>query len=84
MQVWNVNRHSGVVGVFNVQGASFSRARRAFHTHDSAPSGVTARVTPADVPPLALGQEGTYAAYRDSTQARSGALTPNPNPNSKK
>ena len=49
VQVWNMNPVNGVVGVFNVQGSSWSRKRRAFHTHDPTPPLLQTLVTPTDV-----------------------------------
>lgn len=36
--MWNLNPACGVVGVFNLQGASWDRSRRRFHIHDAAPA----------------------------------------------
>jgi hypothetical protein len=69
--VWNANAYCGVVAVFNVQGSSFSRALRRFHTHDDAPPALAAHVRAADVPTLAaLAAQGggLVAAYTDSSQ----------------
>ncbi|KAL4534616.1 hypothetical protein Ndes2526A_g05500 [Nannochloris sp. 'desiccata'] len=52
LKIWNMNSVNGVVGVFNVQGSSFSRRYRSFRTHDSSPPTLTAVVKPEDVPPL--------------------------------
>ena len=53
LQVWNVNHCGGVVGVFNVQGASWSRTKHVFVTHDAAPPALEAVVRPQDVAPFA-------------------------------
>lgn len=50
LQVWNVNKYSGVVGVFNIQGSTWSRTRRQFIIHDSSPPQLTTAVKPADIP----------------------------------
>lgn len=50
MQVWNVNKYSGVVGVFNIQGSSWSRTRRQFIIHDTSPPQLATVVKPADIP----------------------------------
>ncbi len=34
-QIWNCNATTGVVGVFNLQGASWDRSRRRFHIHSA-------------------------------------------------
>ena len=53
LQVWNVNHCGGVVGVFNIQGATWSRQRHAFVTHDATPAVLEAIVRPQDAAPLA-------------------------------
>lgn len=52
VQVWNVNRYNGMVGVFNLQGSSWSRTRRQFLIHDDVPPSLTTAVKPADIPLL--------------------------------
>jgi raffinose synthase len=52
LKVWNRNPVTGVVGVFNVQGSTFSRTRRNFHCHDDSPPTLSAVVRPTDVPTL--------------------------------
>lgn len=52
MQIWNVNRYNGMVGVFNLQGSSWSRTRRQFVIHDTTPPSLTTAVKPADIPLL--------------------------------
>jgi len=52
LKIWNMNSVNGVVGVFNVQGSSYSRQYRSFRTLDSSPPTLTAVVKPEDVPPL--------------------------------
>ncbi|KAI3436643.1 hypothetical protein D9Q98_006059 [Chlorella vulgaris] len=77
LKVWNVNAYCAVVAVFNIQGSSFNRRLRRFHTHDAAPPPLTAAVSSADVPLLAQQgaqggcadeETGMCAAYVDSTQ----------------
>ena len=36
-----MNSATGVVGVFNLQGASWDRSRRRFHIHDASPPELT-------------------------------------------
>ena len=48
--MWNVNKYSGVVGVFNIQGSTWSRTRRQFIIHDTSPPQLTTVVKPADIP----------------------------------
>ncbi len=43
-QVWNVNRYSGIVGAFHLQGASWSRTRRQFLVHDETPPPLATQV----------------------------------------
>jgi hypothetical protein len=71
LQVWNLNACGAVVGVFNIQGSSWDRRRRRFHTHDVAPPVLTAAVRPLDVPGLADGSH-MFAAYSDRTKVRGG------------
>jgi len=51
LKVWNRNNCSGVVGVFNVQGSSWDRDRRKFHTHNKHPPTLATRVRVQDVQP---------------------------------
>ena len=62
-----MNACGGVVGVFNIQGAAFSREQRRFCTHDPAPPTLSAAVRPADIPALA-GTAESFAVYQDTTQ----------------
>ncbi len=79
LKIWNVNEVNGVVGVFNVQGSSFSRRYRSFRTHDTNPPTLKAVVKPADVPTLMTSSTdsistststGMFVLYSD----RSGAM----------
>ena len=45
-----MNKYGGVVGVFNIQGSSWSRSRRQFIIHDKSPPPLTTVVRPADIP----------------------------------
>ncbi len=45
-----MNKYGGVVGVFNIQGSSWSRSRRQFIIHDNSPPPLTTVVRPADIP----------------------------------
>ena len=56
LQVWNMNKYSGVVGVFNIQGSSWSRSRRQFIIHDNSPPPLTTVVRPADIPLFSTSQ----------------------------
>lgn len=65
LKLWNVNAVTGVVGVFNIQGSSFSRKHRKFYTHNPSPPTLTAWVKPGDVAPLA-GAAELYCLYSDA------------------
>ena len=54
-----------MVALFNIQGASFSRALRRFHTHDASPAALSAVVSPTDVPTL-RGTADLFAVYSDA------------------
>jgi hypothetical protein len=74
LQVWNMNRYGGMVGVFHLQGASWDRRRRRFHMHHKHPPKVKALVKPSDVEPFnlplaldAAGPKPQYAVYVNSS-----------------
>jgi len=71
LQVWNTNPVNGLVGVFNVQGSSWSRKKRRFYTHDPSPPVLETLVTPTHVHSFA--QPGSapqrFAMWSDQTQA---------------
>lgn len=61
LKVWNVNRHTGVVAVFHLQGSSWDRKRRRFVIHDAKPAPLSCQVRAADVDvfnPLAANAAG--------------------------
>uniref|UniRef100_A0A7S1SIE2 Alpha-galactosidase n=1 Tax=Tetraselmis chuii TaxID=63592 RepID=A0A7S1SIE2_9CHLO len=64
LKVWNVNHVSALVGVFNVQGASWDRSLRRFHIHDDAPSALWTRVRPADVWAFRRGSRGAPTGHQ--------------------
>jgi len=68
LKVWNSNKHSGIVGVFHLQGAAWSRASRQFVVHDSQPPPLTTVVRVSDVEPLASAgsPSGRWALYDDA------------------
>jgi len=49
LKIWSKNHISGIVGVFNLQGASWDRRLRQFKTHNAKPPTLQARVSPKDV-----------------------------------
>ena len=51
-----MNKYSGVVGVFNIQGSSWSRSRRQFIIHDNSPPPLNTVVRPADIPLFSTSQ----------------------------
>ena len=69
LKVWTRNSLSGIVGVFNLQGASWDRQLRQFRTHNAKPPSLQTRVSPRDVECLASMAEehrhfcGKYVAY---------------------
>ncbi|KAL0042463.1 hypothetical protein WJX79_000575 [Trebouxia sp. C0005] len=71
LKVWNKNPVNGLVGVFNVQGSSWSRKKRRFYTHDPSPPVLETLVTPTHVHSFA--QPGStpqhFAMWSDRTQA---------------
>ena len=68
LQVWNVNKYSGVVGVFNIQGSTWSRTRRQFIIHDQTPPQLSTTVKPADIPlfSTSLSQQSANSITSDS------------------
>jgi raffinose synthase len=70
LKVWNTNKHSGLVGVFHLQGAAWSRRKRQFLIHDATPPPLSTSVRVADVEPLlAAGSPADkWVAYDDATQ----------------
>ena len=71
-----MNRYSGIVGVFHLQGASWSRTNRQFVIHDAEPSLLANRVAVRDVELLSgsdsggpLAQKATHwAAFNGRTK----------------
>lgn len=53
LKIWNMNAHTGVVGIFNLQGSSWDRNRRRFAFHSTSPPRLTTTVRVTDVEPLA-------------------------------
>ncbi|KAL4423584.1 hypothetical protein ABPG77_004624 [Micractinium sp. CCAP 211/92] len=49
LKIWNCNATTGVVGVFNLQGASWDRSRRRFHIHSATLPELSTVVRPTDV-----------------------------------
>lgn len=70
MQVWNINPVNGVVGVFNVQGSSWSRKKRAFYTHDPNPPVLQTLVTPTDIHTFAQSSSAPqhFVMYSDQSK----------------
>ncbi|KAH9678949.1 putative galactinol--sucrose galactosyltransferase 2 [Citrus sinensis] len=53
LKVWNVNKCSGVVGVFNCQGAGWCKITKKTRIHDESPGTLTASVRVTDVENMA-------------------------------
>ncbi|GKV32595.1 hypothetical protein SLEP1_g41189 [Rubroshorea leprosula] len=53
LKVWNVNKCSGVVGVFNCQGAGWCKVTKKTRIHDASPGTLTGSVRATDVEPIA-------------------------------
>uniref|UniRef100_A0A0V0IQR0 galactinol--sucrose galactosyltransferase n=1 Tax=Solanum chacoense TaxID=4108 RepID=A0A0V0IQR0_SOLCH len=49
LKIWNVNKCSGVVGVFNCQGAGWCKATKTTRIHDASPGTLTTSVQATDV-----------------------------------
>lgn len=67
LKLWNMNAVTGVVGVFNLQGASWSIKCRNYHIHDARPKPLRVVVRPQDVPYLP--PAGAYALWSDAAKA---------------
>jgi len=70
LKIFNLNAVTGMIGAFNVQGASWNIKRRNYYAHDTNPPALVARVKPADVHCLSLLQtpssSGKFAVYSDA------------------
>ncbi|XP_004304392.1 PREDICTED: probable galactinol--sucrose galactosyltransferase 2 [Fragaria vesca subsp. vesca] len=53
LKIWNVNKCSGVVGVFNCQGAGWCKVEKKTRIHDTSPGTLTGSVRAIDVDVLA-------------------------------
>ncbi|KAA8517057.1 hypothetical protein F0562_017125 [Nyssa sinensis] len=53
LKIWNVNKCTGVVGVFNCQGAGWCKVTKKTRIHDASPDTLTGSVQAADVDVLA-------------------------------
>lgn len=53
LKVWNVNKCSGIVGVFNCQGAGWCKITKKTRIHDESPGTLTASVRVTDVENMA-------------------------------
>lgn len=53
LKIWNVNKCTGVVGVFNCQGAGWCRVTKKTRVHDAAPGTLTGSVRAEDVDAIA-------------------------------
>nr|GMC88683.1 probable galactinol--sucrose galactosyltransferase 2 isoform X1 [Ipomoea batatas] len=53
LKIWNVNKCTGVVGVFNCQGAGWCRVAKKTRIHDTSPGTLTGSVQATDVDSIA-------------------------------
>ncbi|GLT37378.1 hypothetical protein SLA2020_116970 [Shorea laevis] len=53
LKIWNVNKSSGVVGVFNCQGAGWCKVAKKTRIHDASPGTLSGSVCATDVDQLA-------------------------------
>ncbi|KAF8708535.1 hypothetical protein HU200_029901 [Digitaria exilis] len=67
LKIWNVNKCSGVVGVFNCQGAGWCRVTKKTRVHDAAPGTLTGTIRAEDVDAIAdiagPGWDGEVVVY---------------------
>ncbi len=72
LQVWNMNAVNGVLGVFNAQGATWSRRQRRFVTHDKLPSTLQTIARPHDIDTFYV-QHAATASTNGNTTAEGAA-----------
>ncbi|PIN16765.1 hypothetical protein CDL12_10581 [Handroanthus impetiginosus] len=61
LKIWNMNDFTGVIGVFNCQGASWCRASIKNRIHDEQPQTISGTVQATDVPYLRTIAEGGWS-----------------------
>jgi raffinose synthase len=70
LKIFNLNAMTGMIGAFNVQGASWNIKRRNYVSHDANPPALVAKIKPADVHGLSLfptpSSSGNFAIYSDA------------------
>ena len=49
MKIWNLNKHTGVIGVFNCQGAGWCKVEKKIAVHDADPAAISGSVNAGDV-----------------------------------
>ncbi|XP_024525695.1 LOW QUALITY PROTEIN: probable galactinol--sucrose galactosyltransferase 2 [Selaginella moellendorffii] len=49
LKIWNVNKHTGVIGAFNCQGAGWCKVSKTYRIHDDSPMTVTGSIRACDV-----------------------------------
>lgn len=72
LKVWNVNKYSGVVGMFNIQGSTWSRSRRQFIIHDKSPPPLQTAVKPADIPLFATSSAEANSGHSQASSSSDG------------
>ncbi|OQU90786.1 hypothetical protein SORBI_3001G044800 [Sorghum bicolor] len=76
LKIWNVNKCTGVVGVFNCQGAGWCRVTKKTRVHDAAPGTLTGSIRADDVDAIAglagagWSGEAVVYAYRSGELVR--------------
>lgn len=76
LKIWNINKCSGVVGVFNCQGAGWCKIEKKTRIHDTAPGTLTGSVRAVDVDAITQiagadwGGETVVYAYRSGEVVR--------------
>lgn len=66
LQIWNVNAHTGIVGVFNLQGSSWDRNKRQYFVHDATPPTLDVLVRPRDIEPFRSSHQQTAGSEASS------------------
>ena len=73
LQVWNMNAVNGVLGVFNAQGATWSRQQRRFVTHDKRPGTLQTIARPHDIDTFRVQHAATASTDESTTGAGAAA-----------
>ncbi|GLJ46890.1 hypothetical protein SUGI_0989020 [Cryptomeria japonica] len=60
LKIWNMNKYTGILGVFNCQGAAWSQEERKSVYHDKNPERISQNIRPQDVHLLADATVGNW------------------------